>query len=430
MNLWEKTGLEEKTGSRKGCPYVISVAGAGGKTSFLRQLAREGRERGKRVLISTTTHMAAPERYGVFDGQPDSVKAMLDKEKTAVVGTLLDNGKITCPGEEFLKEIAVLADLVLIEADGSKRLPMKIPAVTEPVIPLWSDEIYVVNGLSALERKPEEICHRWYLWEGRVPEEEGVTPELMAFLLKEKYIKPLRAAFPEKSVTVILNQADDEGKRRQAEEILSLMQENGLVLSLKKQVKRIGFVYMASGFGRRFGSNKLLAELNGKPLFLYGMEMMKAVKERLEKEAGWEISLAVSSQYDEILNEGEKQGFPGVKNTESEEGITASIRLGTGALGDQDAYIYFVADQPFMRAETVSGFLKQWREDCRTIGCVSSKGKRGNPAVFSGIYKEELLSLRGDKGGSQIMKRYPGEVMLYETDARETEDIDVKTDFI
>lgn len=46
---------------------VLSFVGGGGKTSYIRRLAWEGREKGYRVLVMTTTHMAVPEYFGVLE---------------------------------------------------------------------------------------------------------------------------------------------------------------------------------------------------------------------------------------------------------------------------------------------------------------------------------------------------------------------------
>lgn len=46
---------------------VLSFVGGGGKTSYIRRLAWEGREKGCRVLVMTTTHMAVPEYFGVLE---------------------------------------------------------------------------------------------------------------------------------------------------------------------------------------------------------------------------------------------------------------------------------------------------------------------------------------------------------------------------
>ena len=56
--------------------------------------------------------------------------------------------------------LLLLADLVLIEADGSRSLPLKFPREQEPVIPDNTDEILVVCGLNGLGRPAREVCHR------------------------------------------------------------------------------------------------------------------------------------------------------------------------------------------------------------------------------------------------------------------------------
>ena len=58
------------------------------------------------------------------------------------------------------------------------------------------------------------------------------------------------------------------------------------------------------------------------------------------------------------------------------------------------------------------------------MGCVCHQGKRGNPAIFASAYREELMGLRGDRGGSVIMKAHPGDVWTMEVPEEELKDID------
>ena len=55
------------------------------------------------------------------------VRSMLEKESIAVAGRPVKDGKIAFWDKDFYKQAAALADIVLIEADGSKRLPVKVP---------------------------------------------------------------------------------------------------------------------------------------------------------------------------------------------------------------------------------------------------------------------------------------------------------------
>ncbi len=191
---------------------------------------------------------------------------------------------------------------------------------------------------------------------------------------------------------------------------------------------KAAMIYMASGFGSRFGANKLLEELEGKPLYRHGLDCLIQAGEELER-LGWEIRLLVVSQYDEILGEAARLGAEPVHNSLSHQGITASIRLGTQAADpDTEIFAYCVADEPRLRRETVTGFLTAFASSGYGIGCVCAGSRRGNPAAFAGGYREELLALAGDKGGSQLMKRYPEDLWLYQAPEEELRDVDLPGD--
>ena len=51
-----------------------------------------------------------------------------------------------------------LADITLIEADGAKRMPCKVPRDREPVILPECDIVIGVMGLDTLGRPCEEVC--------------------------------------------------------------------------------------------------------------------------------------------------------------------------------------------------------------------------------------------------------------------------------
>ncbi len=193
---------------------------------------------------------------------------------------------------------------------------------------------------------------------------------------------------------------------------------------------KLSMIYMASGFGSRFGENKLLVPLFGKPLYLYGLDhLIRAAGLLMER--GWEKpELIVVSQYREILEEAERRSLPGIFNGRSSEGITASLKMGTEAASeDAEGYLYFVADQPFMGPATLAAFAEGFCRSGRGMGCVCADGRTGNPSAFRSVYKEELLKLQGDKGGKQIMRAHPNDVWKMEVPGRELKDIDTPEDF-
>lgn len=126
--------------------------GGGGKTSLIYRLTQEFLKMDKRVIISTTTHMAyEPKRPFIRGGGPAAVRERI-AESGYVIAAELDEaiGKFVSLPMERLRELIPLCDVMLIEADGAKQMPLKVPEEWEPVIPplriLWS----VWWGLTAL----------------------------------------------------------------------------------------------------------------------------------------------------------------------------------------------------------------------------------------------------------------------------------------
>ena len=101
-SLWHGLGLngrikQARSGKGPG-PFVVSLAGAGGKTSTIRRLAWEAVGRGLKVLVVTTTHMARPGAFGVFDGNAEEIRTVLERRSLAVAGRPAEKGKITFTG--------------------------------------------------------------------------------------------------------------------------------------------------------------------------------------------------------------------------------------------------------------------------------------------------------------------------------------------
>ena len=130
----------------------------------------------------------------------------------------------------------------------------------------------------------------------------------------------------------------------------------------------VGCVLMASGFGARFGSNKLLAEAGGVPLIRRALDLYRQTAFARR---------AVVSQYPEILSLGESLGFLPVYNPSADQGISASVRLGTAALSDMDALLFGVCDQPWLTAESVARLLETFRAHPEDICSLARQGRRG-----------------------------------------------------
>ena len=167
---------------------VIAAVGAGGKTTFLNQLGKELAALGNKVVFTTTTHILQPKENTVLSYQAEEIQAALQKTPFITVGIPCENGKLKCDDISHLDNLTRICDFLLIEADGSRRLPLKAPGEKEPVLPSWTDLVVGIAGASSIGRKLEDVCFR-----GETAAEilncsldHIVTPEDVAFLLNHE----------------------------------------------------------------------------------------------------------------------------------------------------------------------------------------------------------------------------------------------------
>ena len=181
---------------------IISVVGSGGKTTLLKKLAAQYREKGKTVFVTTTTHMFMEEDTLLTDDADVIIQRL--KEKGYAMAGIPEGEKIKALSRQTYDAVCSFADIVLVEADGSKRLPLKYPNASEPVIPENANEIIVVCGLNAIGQPAKHVCHRLELVKSclGIQDDTEITASHVQKLVTEGYLKPLRAAYPQANVTV------------------------------------------------------------------------------------------------------------------------------------------------------------------------------------------------------------------------------------
>ena len=238
----------------------------------------------------------------------------------------------------------------------------------------------------------------------------------------------------------------------------------------------IHIIYMAAGNSRRFGSNKLFYELDGKPMYRHLFERLIEIKDRynklkntgtnkpldsdemdadtvidtyigtdtgLSKKPGKKtknaesnnpvIDITVVTRYREILDY--CACIPdchAVLSPDSEKGISYTIKAGIMAVqeqkktGMQDYYMFAVADQPYLKSQSVIKLIDKVLENkgnMKSVFSLRCGDTVGNPCVFHSSLIPQLLSLEGDKGGRSVAKKYDC-VYVDIADERELTDID------
>lgn len=190
--------------------------------------------------------------------------------------------------------------------------------------------------------------------------------------------------------------------------------------------QKLGLVMLAAGNSRRFGSNKLLALIEGEPMYCHILGELMQVKETLERQ-GLDCGITVVTQYDEIAEAAGEIGARVLYNLHPDEGISSSLKIGLKANRDAEACLFTVSDQPWLRSETIFTLIRCFLEEKKGIACVEHNGKTGNPCVFSKRYYGELLELDGDVGGKRVITRHREDTAVIEViDGRELVDVDVR----
>lgn len=215
--LWDALHLDAESNK------IISCTGAGGKTSVMFRLAEELKEMGKRVIVTTSTHIFYPDDYQVeVIESAEALERVVWRDRILVVGgeeekVLMGNAGV--PGRKLkgmdvssIGRLSSWCDVLLIEADGSRRMPLKVPADHEPVIIPDTDTVLGCAGLTCVGKTWEEGCFRPEL-AGKLLLETGksvkrrIRPGDVACILTS--CNGTRKQVENRTYRIVLNQADD-----------------------------------------------------------------------------------------------------------------------------------------------------------------------------------------------------------------------------
>lgn len=402
-------------------PMVIAVVGAGGKTSRIHELAKQYRMEGKKVLITTTTHMMQ-EKGCIVTEDKQAIIEQLNRSGYCLAGRADKDGKIRGFTSEFFLQIIQEADITLVEADGSKQLPVKVPNHTEPVIPLYCSQIEVVMGLSAIGKPLKQVAHRLSQVETLLgfSDQHILTPEDLQRIITMGYLNPLRKQYPNMLVLVKPGQVNTCYEKR----IAKALQEES---PTQRLVKKTDLILLAAGDSNRYGDeNKLLIPIGGKPMFQHSIDTLLVVKNEMPDHIG---NIIVVSKYIEIEEYVKNKSEVTYRiNHHSELGISQSIQIGMLECEKDHNILFFVCDQPNMGPETICRLIMEFEKSQKKAGILLDEYKNmGNPCIFAPSLRQELEKLKGDTGGKKVIKGLPYEECCFvKASAAQLIDVDYK----
>ena len=161
-------------------------------------------------------------------------------------------------------------------------------------------------------------------------------------------------------------------------------------------------IVLAAGRGTRMAhENKLLAEVNGKPIVRHTVEAALASKAR-------PVVVVTGHESDRIAKSVEGLDIKITHNPHFIEGLSGSLKAGLAALPTGlDAVVVMLGDMPKISGSLIDR-LAMAADPARGmfIAVPTWAGKRGNPVMWSSRLFDELAKLEGDVGARHLIGLY------------------------
>lgn len=419
-------------------PNAVAFVGAGGKTSAMFQLARD---LPPPVIITTTTHLGAWQTSladeHVIVNAAERPSNFAPRGVTLVTAPAAED-RLPAPAPDvllWLREYAQGAGIpLLVEADGSRQKPLKSPDSHEPPIPVFSDLVVAVAGLSGLHKRlSDESVHRVAQFAALSGLREGdlVSPEALVRVLLDRQAGGLKNVPVHARRVALLNQADTESLQAEAHSMAhDLLGAYDAVVVASLQGKTIHAVHeraagviLAAGGSTRLGRPKQLLDWHGQPF-------VRAVA-RTALAGGLDPVIVVTGA-DADAVAGAVSGLPVTlaHNESWRSGQASSIRLGVQSLpASTGSAVFLLADQPQVTFDVIAALIDTHAAGLHAIVApLVMMERRANPVLFDRSTFPDLLKLEGDVGGRAIFSKHRVEFMPWHDD-RLLLDVDTEADY-
>ena len=176
----------------------------------------------------------------------------------------------------------------------------------------------------------------------------------------------------------------------------------------------IAVLLLAAGQSERFGSDKLLVQLQGMPVALHAAARLS--------EIGAGRGIAVCRAASPLAEELAARGFDVVVNPDPARGLSSSLALGVrrAQLVGAKAALVALADMPFVSAGHFAALLASFDPDTAPVVASERAGVPMPPALFSRLVFDDLCAAKGDRGARNLLQR----AVRVAADPHELADID------
>jgi molybdenum cofactor cytidylyltransferase len=166
--------------------------------------------------------------------------------------------------------------------------------------------------------------------------------------------------------------------------------------------RNVAAIILAAGRSTRMGGpNKLLAELEGKPL-------VRIVTEQALGSKAQGVIVVTGHQHDQIQNALGGLEVKFAHNANFAEGLAGSVKAGLAAVpANADGAVICLGDMPLIDAHLIDRLIESFAPDRGNLIVVPvSAGRRGNPVLWSRRFFNELMTLDGDIGARHLIEKH------------------------
>ncbi|WKZ39427.1 MAG: selenium cofactor biosynthesis protein YqeC [Anaerolineales bacterium] len=447
MKLLRALRLDQAASSHS----VISLVGAGGKTTALFQLARQYKaifdtrnsknetrrsntEYPRSIILTATSHLGVwqiPLADHHIIANDESDLANLPSAGVILVTGGVEGDRTAPVSKSALNWLRAEAKErgtpLLIEADGSRQKALKAPAAHEPAIPSFTDLVIHVSGLGALGAPlDDEHIHRaaHFSQLSGLPLSAAVTPQAVTAVLAHPE-GGLKDIPPGARRIALLNQADTPELRSIGGGMVNalLAHFHAVVLGSLPEpdnfqtFEPVAGIILAAGSATRFGSAKQLLDWKGKPFVRHVAETAL--------HAGLQPVVVVTGFHHADV-ESALSGLPVliVHNPDYAQGQSTSMKAALSSpslhpkdLGRVGAAIFLLADQPQIPVEVIRALTEaHTRSLAPILAPLVLEERRANPVLFDRDVFPDLMQVTGDVGGRAVFSKHKVEYLPWHDD--------------
>ena len=186
----------------------------------------------------------------------------------------------------------------------------------------------------------------------------------------------------------------------------------------------ISAILLAAGQSKRMGKLKQLMPFGQSTI-------VEQAVDNLLGSVVVEVFVVVGYKAEDVIKAIAAKPIRMVINPDYEQGMSTSIIAGLNLVhGGVQGVMLALGDQPLVNSKTINILIEEFYNHDKGIAVPTYQGRRGHPIIFAIKYKEQLLKLKGDMGGRQIIKDHPDDVLEVAVDSESVvADFDTTDDY-